>query len=75
MSTLLARRLEETKEFIAAERERHRRARLCRQIAGLQASLDKLGKTPPQYRRERWWRLFNKIRSLQAALAQPELPL
>lgn len=75
MIDILARRLEETAEFIAAERERHRRARVCRQIAMLQASLDRLGKTPPQYHRERWFRLFNKIRALQAELAQYELPL
>jgi len=75
MIDLMARRIEETAEFVAAERERHRRARLCRQIAALQATLDKVGKTPPRYHRERWFRLFNRLRSLQGELDQLELPL
>ena len=75
MSTLLARRISETGEIIAAARERQRRVRLIRQIAALAAQLEKIGTTPPAHRRERWFRLFNKIRTLKAELAQLGLPL
>jgi len=75
MSTLLARRIEETREIIAAERERQRRIRFTRQIVMMSAALEALGPTPPPNRRERWFRLFNRIRALKAELHQMELPI
>ena len=75
MSTLLARRISETGEIIAAERERQRRIRLTRQIVMMSAVLEEIGPTPPQNKRERWFRLFNKIRALKAELHQMELPI
>lgn len=75
MSTLLARRIEETREIIAAERERQRRLRLTRQIAAVAAKLEKIGPTPPANQREQWFRLFNRIRTLKAELHQRELQL
>ena len=74
MSTLLARRIEETREIIAAERERQRRIRLTRQIAALSALLEKIGSTPPSYKWNGWYRLYNKIRALRAELHQMKLP-
>jgi len=74
MSTLLARRISETGEIIAAERERQRRIRLTRQIAALSAKLEKIGPTPQLHQWNAWYRLYNKIRALRAELHQMELP-
>lgn len=75
MPALANRRQEESREFHAAERERVRRLLLHRKIGALEAKLTKLGGCPVGRDRERWWRLFNHIRALKAALAQPELML
>ena len=75
MSTLLARRISETGEIIAAERERQRRIRLTRQIAALSAKLKQLGPTPPPNRHVQWFRLFNRIRALKTELHQMGLPI
>ena len=75
MSSLLGRRIIETGEIIAAERERQRRIRLTRQIVVMSAALEEIGPTPPWGNRERWFRLFNKISALKAELHQMELPI
>lgn len=75
MLTLVKRRQEESREFHAAERERLRRFTLHRRIGALEAKLDELGGCPLDRGRARWWRLFNHIRALKAALDQPELML
>jgi len=75
MSSLLGRRIIETGEIIAAERERQRRIRLTRQIAALSAKLKQLGPTPPPNRHVQWFRLFNRIRALKTELHQMGLPI
>lgn len=72
---LIQRIIDETNEFVAAARKNNRRIRLARQIAALSTQLETIGRKPPRNQRERWFRLYNKIRALKAEAAQLELPL